>query len=164
MRSAYRAIGVGGCLLASLCVGAQAVGGTRKIVLPNPQLIHCHSATCSQLWREGSVEGEAVYPAQLLTDLVNGEIGAHGLIAVYDKSVSTMEIRAAFNAFYGKWQLAFHDDTSNTKLWLWRVEAEQLAIQLSDRDDGVKQVTYLKFGPTSSHIPSAHIFRDKDCR
>ena len=77
MRSAYRAIGVGGCLLASLCVGAQAVGGTRKIVLPNPQLIHCHSATCSQLWREGSVEGEAVYPAQLLTDLVNGEIGAH---------------------------------------------------------------------------------------
>jgi hypothetical protein len=48
------------------------------------------------LWREGSVEGEAVYPAQLLTDLVNGEIV--GLIAVYDKSVSTMEIRAAFNA------------------------------------------------------------------
>src|SRR5260370_12678835 len=135
MRSAYRAIGVGGCLLASLCVGAQAVGGTRKIVLPNPQLIHCHSATCSQLWREGSVEGEAVYPAQLQTDLVNGEIV--GLIAVYDRSVSTMEIRAAFNAFYGKWQLAFHDDTSNTKLCLLRIEPEQLAIQLSDRDDGV---------------------------
>ena len=161
MRSAYRVIGVVGCLLASLCAGAQAVGGTRKIVLPNPKLIHCRSATCSQLWRDGSVEGEAVYPAQLLTDLVNGEIV--GLTAVYDKSVSTAEIRAAFNAFYGKWQLAFHDDTSDTKLWLWRVEPEQLAIQLSDRDDGVKQVTYLKFGTSGSHIPSAHI-GDKDCR
>jgi hypothetical protein len=59
-------------------------------------------------------------------------------------------------------QLAFHDDTSDTKLWLWRVEPEQLAIQLSDRDDGVKQLTYLKFGTTSSHIPSAHIYGDKD--
>jgi hypothetical protein len=148
--------------LVSLCAGAQAAGGTRKIVLPNPKLIHCHSATCSQLWREGSVEGEAIYPAQLLTDLANGEIV--GVTAVYDKSVSATEIRAAINAFYGKWQLAFHDDASDTKLWLWRVEPEQLAIQLSDRDDGVRQVTYLKFGTAGSLVPSAHIYGDKDCR
>ena|ERR1700704_6151854 len=162
MRRAYRVIGVVGCLLASLCAGAQAVGSTRKIVLPNSKLIHCHSATCSQLWREDPVDGEAVYPAQLLTDLVNGEIV--GLTAVYDKSVSTTEIRAAFNTFYGKWQLALNGDTSDTRLWLWRVEPEQLVIQLSDRDDGVKLVTYLKFGTTRSHIPSAHIDGDSDCR
>jgi hypothetical protein len=163
MISAYKLIGIVGCLFASLCAGAQAVGSTRKIVLPNPKLIHCHSVTCSQLWKEDSVDGEAVYPAQLLTDLVNGEIV--GLTAVYEKSVSIMEIRAAFDAFYGKWRLVLHDDTNDTKLWLWRVEPEQLVIQLSDRDDGVKQVTYLKVGTFSSHVPAAHIDSEhNDCQ
>ena len=161
MRRRYKVISLVSCLLASLCANAQ-VGSTHKIVLPNPKLIHCDSATCSQLWTSDLVDGEEIYPSQLLTDVVHGEIV--GVMAVYDKSVSTAEIRAAFNTFYKKWQLTFPDDTSKTKLWLWRVEPEQLAIQLSERDDAVKQVTYLKFGTTSSHIPSAHIFGDNDCR
>jgi len=148
-------------LLASLSSVAQA-SNTRQIVLPNSQLIHCHSAECSQLWKPVDSKGTAFYPAQVLTDLVNGEIVV--LTAVYDKSVSTMEIRDAFNSFYGKWQLTSPDDTSKTKLWLWRVEPEQIVIQLSERDDGIKQVIYLKIGTFSSHVRSVHIQEDKDCR
>ena len=161
MRSTYRVIGVVSCLLASLCACGQTVGSTRKIVLPNPKLIHCHSAECSQLWKQVDGSGAAVYPAQVLTDLVNGEIV--GLTAVYEKSVSSTEIKAAFDTLYGKSRIVFPED-SKTKLWLWRVESEQLAIQLSERDDGVKQMTYLKFGSFSSHVPSAHIQGDKDCK
>jgi hypothetical protein len=152
MGNAYRVIGAVGCLLVSLCAGAQVGNSTRKIVLPNPQLIHCHSAECSQLWKQDSGDGGAVYPAQVLTDLVNGEVV--GLTAVYDKSVSTGELRAAINTLYGKWSVL------GSPTNLWRVEPEQLVAQLSDRDDGTKLVIYLKIGTYRSHVPSAHIDGD----
>jgi hypothetical protein len=149
MDNAYRVIAVTGCLLASLCAGAQAVGSTRKIVLPNPQLIHCHSAECSRLWKYNSGDGGTIYPAQILTDLVNGEVV--GLTAVYDKSVSTNELRTAINTLYGKW--SFHSDSTS----MWRVESEQFAISMFDGSDGAKEITYLKFGTPVSLVPSAHI-------
>jgi hypothetical protein len=95
MRNTCGLIGAVICLSASLCATAQAGSSTRKIVLPNPQLIRCHSADCSQLWKQDSDDGDPVYPAQVLTDLVKGEVV--GLTAVYDRSVSTEEIRAAVN-------------------------------------------------------------------
>jgi hypothetical protein len=151
MSNASRVIAVVGCLLASLCGGAQVGGSTRKIVLPNPQLIHCRSAECSQLWKQDSGDGGAVYPAQVLTDFVNGEIV--GLTAVYDKSISTQELRAAIDTLYAKWK--FPPDSSSP--FLWRVTPEQLVAQLSDRDDGTKLLIYLKIGTYGSHVPSAHI-------
>jgi hypothetical protein len=54
--------------------------------------LRCHAAGCSQLWKQDSDDGDPVYPAQVLTDFVKGEVV--GLTAVYDKSVSTEEIRA----------------------------------------------------------------------
>lgn len=148
MCNARWVISIVSCLLASLCAPAQAVESTRKIVLPNPQLIHCHSAECSQLWEKDS-DGGAAYPAQVLTDLVNGQVV--GLTAVYDKSVSTSELRAAINALYGKW--TFHSDSIS----MWRVESQQFAISMFDGKDGAKEVTYLKFGTPGSLVPSAHI-------
>jgi hypothetical protein len=145
-----------GCLLISLCAAAQVGDGTRKIVLPNPQLIHCHSALCSQLWKEDSADGGAVYPAQVLTDLVDGEVV--GLTAVYEKSLSSAELRSAIDNLYGKWALP------RAPTALWRVAPEQLVIQLYERTDGTKQVIYLKVGTFGSHVPSAHIQNDKDCR
>ena len=100
MDSAYRRMAPVACLLVSLCAGAQVANSTRKIVLPNPQLIHCRLAECSQLWKQDSNDGGTVYPAQVLTDFVNGEVV--GLTAVYDKSVSTEELRGAINALYPK--------------------------------------------------------------
>jgi hypothetical protein len=154
MSNAYRVIGVVGCLLASLCGGAQVGGSARKIVLPNPQLIHCRSAECSQLWKQDSGDGGAVYPAQVLTDFVNGEVV--GLTAVYDKSVSTQELRAAIETLYAKWK--FPLDSSSP--FLWRITPEQLVAELSERDDGTKMVVYLKIGKYGSHVPTAHIDGD----
>ncbi len=153
MGNAHRVIAVVGCLLISLCADAQVGGGTRKIVLPNPRLIHCRSVDCSQLWKQDSGDGGGIYPAQILTDVVDGEIV--GLTAVYDKSVSTPELQAAFDALYSKAKTV-----QGNKGSVWRVEPEQLAIQLSGRDDGAKQVTYLKFvkyGELCALVPSAHI-------
>jgi hypothetical protein len=98
-------------LVAALSACAQV---NRKVVLPNPQLVHCHSAECSQLWKQDSTDGGIVYPAQVLTDFVNGEVV--GLTAVYDKSVSKEELRAAINALYAKAPQAVPD--------MWRVEPE----------------------------------------
>jgi len=63
---------------------------------------------------------------------VNGEVVC--LTAVYDKSVSTAQIQSAIDALYGKWKVGLPSD----KLWLWRIEPEQLDIQLADRNDGTK--------------------------
>ena len=118
----------------------------RKVVLPSPQLIHCRAAECSQLWKHDSSDGGIVYPAQVLTDFVNGEIV--GLTAVYDKSVTREELRAAVISLYGKSPQVVTD--------IWRIESEQLAISIFDGKDGAKQVSYLKFGTFASHVP-AHL-------
>ena len=132
-----------------MAFGANAqVGGSRRgVVLPSPQLIHCHSVDCSQLWNKNG--GPAGYPAQVLTDVVNGEVV--GLTAVYDKSVSLEELRSAIDILYPK--AGIHGLPG-----LWRVETEQLAIQLFERKDGTKQLIYLKFASSAdSLVPSAHI-------
>jgi hypothetical protein len=102
------------------------------------------------LWKKDSGD-TASYPAQVLTDVVSGEVV--GVTAVYDKSVSGEELRSAIETLYPK--AAIHGLPG-----LWRVEAEQLVIQLSVRNDGTKQVIYLKIlkkGTDSSLVPSAHI-------
>jgi hypothetical protein len=148
MASLCRLIAIG-CLLVGFCADAQVGGSRRGVVLPSPQLIHCHSVECSHLWNKDG--GPADYPAQVLTDVVNGEVV--GLTAVYDKSVSVKELQSAIDMLYPK--AAIHGLPG-----LWRVEAEQLVIQLSDRNDGTKQLIYLKIlkkGTNSSLVPSAHI-------
>jgi len=104
------------------------------------------------LWKQDSGNGVVVYPAQVMTDLVNGQIV--GLTAVYDKSVSASELRAVIDARYGKW--TFH----GTAISMWRVESEQFVISIFAGIDGATQVTYLKIGAPGSLVPSAHI----DCR
>jgi hypothetical protein len=156
MRSPHRLIGVVGCLLAALGSHAQTAGSKREIVMPNPQLIHCHSAGCSQLWKQNPASGGAVYPAQIMTDFVNGEVV--GLTAVYDKSVSASELRAAIEALYGG--STFHGVAIST----WRVESHRFSISMFDGADGAQKVTYLELGTPSSLVPSAHIYSEKDCR
>jgi len=145
MASLCRLVAIVG-LLVAFSADAQ-VGGPRGVVLPSPQLIHCHSVECSHLWNENG--GPADYPAQVLTDVVNGEVV--GLTAVYDKSVSVEQLRFAIDTLY---------PNSEVLRCLWRVEAEQLVIQLSDRNDGTKLLIYLKIaknGRADSLVPSAHI-------
>jgi len=157
MGNTYRLIAVVGCLLASLGAGAQVGDSTRKIALPNPRLIHCRAVDCSQLWKQDSGGGRMVYPSQVLTDFVDGEVVA--LTAAYDKSVSTQDLQTAINTLYAKSKAV-----QGSKLFVWRVEPERLAVQLAEMADGTKQVAYLKFGTKSSIVLSAHIFSEKaDC-
>lgn len=138
---------------ASLPASSQAGSGIHTIVLPNPQLIHCHAAACSQLWKDDPAANGGVYPAQVLTDVVNGEVV--GLTAVYDKSVSTTEIRNTIDALYGRWKVV--ELCSTNRACVWRVGQEQFVIQLTDEKDRT-QLTYLKFARNaSSLVPSAHI-------
>lgn len=95
MASLCRLIAVG-CLLVTLCADAQVDRSPRGVVLPSPQLIHCRSVECSQLWNKNG--GPTAYPAQVLTDVVNGEVV--GLTAVYDKSISIEELRSAIDELY----------------------------------------------------------------
>jgi hypothetical protein len=151
MRRASRVLVAVG-LLASLSSSSfTQAGKARKIVLPNPQLIHCRSAQCSKLWKEQSSDEGWVLPAQIRLDTVNDEIT--GLTAVYEKSVSTQQIRAAIDSVYGKSRVASGSD----KLWLWRVEPQQIAIQLTAEKNGENQLIYLKFGTPTSLTPAAHI-------
>jgi hypothetical protein len=152
-----RRIAVASFLFASLYVDAQVGNKASKIVLPNPQLIHCRSTDCSRLWSQDSGDDGSVYPAQVLTDLVNGEVV--GLTAVYDKSISFQELRDAIDMLYADRKVV-----QGPKLLVWRAEREQLAVSLVEQDDGTMQVTYLEFATHGSLIPSAHIFSGpKDC-
>lgn len=140
------------CVLAFALAASAQSPAARTIVLPSPQLVHCRSSECSRLWQQGAARNAEVYPSQVLTDLVNGEVV--GLTAVYDKSVSADELRAAIDRIYGKRaSLSYQGDQMST----WRIESEQIAISILDGDRGTKEVTYLKFGPRASLVPSAHI-------
>ena len=100
-----------------------------------------------QLWNKNG--GPGTYPAQVLTDVVNGEVV--GLTAVYDKSVSVEELRSAIDKLYPN--AAIHGLSD-----LWRVESDQLVIRLFDRKDGTKLLIYLKIvRGADSLVPSAHI-------
>ena len=93
-----------------------------------------------------------VYPAQMSTDFVNGEVV--GLTAVYDKLISIEELRSAIDTLYPK-SAAF---PAGPRGGTWRVETEQLVISLSGRKDGTKQLIYLKIGKKlDDFVPSAHI-------
>jgi hypothetical protein len=151
MASLCRLIAIG-YLLVAFGADAQAGASRRGVVLPSPQLIHCRSAECSQLWKNTSGEA-AVYPAQVLTDVVHGEVV--GLTAVYDKSVSIEELRFAIDALCPNPDPKDVMDGS-----MWRDQAEQIVIQLHERKDGTKQLIYLKIvrpGDAGSLVPSAHI-------
>jgi hypothetical protein len=149
MNRAVRVIVVVGCSLGSLCASGQVAEHSEKVVLPNPQIIHCRSAECSQLWKQEPGEG-AVYPAQVLTDIVKGEVV--GLTAVYDKLVSIKDLQSAINARYEKWVLIPDG--------VWRIKPEEFVIQLSERSDGTKQLIYLKLITDGNVVPAAHICGD----
>lgn len=72
-----------------------------------------------------------------------------GLLALYDKSTSEDEIRAAINQRYGKWV-----KVAGTVADVWRVEDERFAIQLATikgkknkcmAEEEMRQVIYLSF-------------------
>jgi hypothetical protein len=121
------------------CCARIAATTNVQVVLPNPKLLGCQSAACSQLWLTNDPVPDAKYPKQLRIDFSDGsptgngsfwEVpngSPYGLWAFYDKSVTIEAVAASINEHYAKW-------TDDDKLW--RVEPEKFVIQLSPHKDG----------------------------
>lgn len=164
--------------IAILMIGLTSYGqlkpeNGRHVVLPNPKLIGCRSSSCSQLREDNPAKTDAIYPRQMTVDFFDTDHCPLGVTALYEKSVSMDDLKAAIDERYGKWALA-SNDTAPAKLW--RVEPEKFAIQLAvteaqkmTRDEvrgealaeafdprersnvaegGMKQVIYLAFAGT----------------
>jgi hypothetical protein len=77
------------------------------IVLPNEQLMSCKSSSCSQLYSDAGPND--IYPRQVIVDFLgsNGsESCLRSIAAVYEKSVSIDDLKAAIDQRYGKWAFA----------------------------------------------------------
>lgn len=102
------------------------------VVLPNPKLLRCASSDCFSLWSERASEPNAVFPQRLSVDM--DQHCLYGLTALYEKSISLEELKAAIDERYGNWAVHGFEQSS---LKVWRVESEKFAIQLraADRKD-----------------------------
>jgi len=127
-----------------------------RYVLPSPKLLMCRSTDCSRLWPEQAEPG-AVYPKQVTID-VKGDC-IYGLTASYDTSVPIDEIKAAIDERYRQWAVNIHP---NSPPYMWRVEPERFAIQLSPTvkqdakkrlfEAGTSHVIYIAFGGESACV------------
>jgi hypothetical protein len=109
-----------------------------RIVLPNSKLLGCRSSGCFQLWQDNPAQADAIYPRQVVIDIFGNDRCPRGILALYEKSVSTDDIKAALDQRYGKWALA---GFATSPVKLWRVEPEKFAIQLAITEDRTKEVT-----------------------
>lgn len=138
-------------IFGSYCGFAEAQNQS-ACALPNPALLTCRAAGCSQLLPEQPQPG-AIYPRQIMVDMNEGCI--YGLTATYDKSVPPALIKSAVDQRYKQWAL-----DSQPPLSLWRVEPQKFAIQLSvatKQDEkkhlaeaGTTQLIYLAIGGRSA--------------
>jgi hypothetical protein len=108
------------------------------VVLPSSELIGCKVSGCSSVWLVDAADSQALYPRNISIDI--DDEGVLGVVARYDKSTAIDDIRASINKRYGEW--VFPKDHAGPAS-LWRVEREKVAIQLSEHDDGTKEVIYL---------------------
>ena len=117
----------------------------RDIVLPDFKLAGSSVSGLSRIWQDRqSSDADAIYPKAVSIDMDSNVV--QGLTAIYDKSVSINEIQAAINKRYGKFAMARFE---MPPVMLWRIEPEKFAISLSEADDGMKQLIYLKFDAKS---------------
>ena len=93
----------------------------------------------------------AIYPHDVNVDVDNG--AALGILAHYDKSVSMSDIKASIDGHYGKSTHVIDNETSPVKVW--RVEPEKIAIQLSEEDNGMKELIYLSADAWHNQLPTS---------
>ena len=117
----------------------------RHIVLPDFKLAGSSAPDISQIWQHPKPDDpRAIYPKQISIDIDNNVV--QGLTAIYDKSISIGDLQLAINEHYGNFVL---ENLRVPPMQVWRVEPEKFVISLSEAEDGMKQVIYLKFSPVS---------------
>jgi hypothetical protein len=138
-------------LMLALAYGAATEENGSRIVLPNPKLLRCNPSDCDQVWLKNSVQTSAIFPRQVSIDM--NQSCLYGMTAIYDKTVSFDDIRAAIDERYKTWSVP---EFANSPLKMWRVASEKFAIQLSvvsKKDEkrnvaeaGSTQAIYIAFG------------------
>ena len=119
-------------LLSTLMFCQTSQSDSRKaIALPNPRLFRC---AATRLWQDEKPQPGETYPARMFVDHFDKDGCPQGILALYDKSISEDQIRAAINQRYGKWA------TVTGVVGVWRVEDERFAIQLTTIKDKKKCV------------------------
>jgi len=145
--------------LALLCLPVAAAQSARRVVLPNPGLLRCSSADCSQLW-PANMDQKAIFPKQVTLDTDRGCV--YGMTVLYDKSVPFDRIKAALDDRYEQWSAK---DAGSSVLRVWRVEPQKFSIQLAvaDKADekkhwaeaGTKQVIFIAFKGKAACNPAS---------
>jgi hypothetical protein len=123
--------------------------------LPNPKLLGCKLADCSQLRIDKNIADNAIFPKQLLID--SNQRCIYGMQAFYDSSVSIDDLATAINQRYSKWPVPQFE---KGPIRIWRVESEKFSIQLTSADEkdkkrkgiepGTKQLIFITFGGRSA--------------
>jgi hypothetical protein len=137
-------------ILGSASYGHVEQTNGKRIVLPNSRLLGCKSADCSRLWESRSSSDDTIYPRQVTVDIFGDDPCPLGLVAIYEKSVSLNDLKAAIDEQYGRWALPSGADSP---MKLWRVEPKRFAIQLSVTKDRTREATSEeKYADAISHI------------
>lgn len=143
-------------LLLVVCspINQSAKEDKKNIVLPNPKLLGCKLADCSQLWLGENADAGAVFPKQVRID--SNQQCVYGMTAFYGPDVAIDDLNSAIDRRYGKWAVSGFEKPKHR---LWRVEPEKFAIQLAATDKGdkktkgidpgTKRLIFLAFGGQS---------------
>jgi len=117
-------------------------GSGKHFILPNPALLGCKTANCTQLLPDQKADPDAIHPWQLLVDFNGNQV--IGLIALYDQPTTIDDLQAAVDERYGQWAVA---DFRTGPVRIWRVEPPQkFVIQLAVADSGMIQLIYIAYG------------------
>jgi hypothetical protein len=72
-----------------------------KVVLPNPELLHCRIGECAQMWSSVGAKPDDKAPWRVTIERLGNDPCPNGIIALYDKNVSTEELLGAVTEQYG---------------------------------------------------------------
>jgi len=104
--------------------------GQSRVVLPNPELLHCRFGECAQMWSTLGAKPGAITPWRVTIERLGNDPCPNGIIALYDKNVSIEELVDAVTERYGSAVLK-----GDFPGGIWKDASKNLVINLSPLAD-----------------------------
>jgi hypothetical protein len=99
--------------------------GQSRVVLPNPELLHCRFGECAQMWSTVGAKPGAITPWRVIIERLGNDPCPNGIIALYDKNVSMEELVDAVTERYGSAYLKFDSPGG-----IWKDVSKNLVIDV----------------------------------
>lgn len=99
--------------------------GQNRVVLPNPELLHCRFGECAQMWSAVGAKPGAITPWRVTIERLGNDPCPNGIIALYDKNVSMEELVDAVTERYGSAVLQFDSPGG-----VWKDASKTLVVDL----------------------------------